>query len=64
MDEQEKAETKSKDEKVKSVWQLEKESWYDHVPLTVKQLDIIIGVAAGLLALIFLLIVLDAANII
>lgn len=64
MDEQEKTESKPKNEKVKSVWQLEKESWYDQVPLTVKQLDIIIGVAVGLLALIFFLIILDAANII
>lgn len=59
-DTQEKAST----EPVKSLWQLEKESWYDHVPLTVRQLDIIIWTAVGLLVLVFLLIVLDATHII
>ena len=34
---------KEKPEEVKSQWQLQKENWYDRVPLTVKQLDKIIA---------------------
>ena len=50
--------------KVKSVWQLQKESWYDKIPVTVKQLDIIITVCLILLALTFVVIFLDAKDII
>ena len=50
-------------EKVKTPWQLQKESWYDKLPLTVKTLDIIIGVSLVLLALTFFLIYLDARDI-
>lgn len=50
-------------EKAKSPWQVQKESWYDKIPLTLKQLDIIIGVCLTLLALCFLAICLDAAGI-
>lgn len=46
-----------------SPWQAKKESWYDKVPLTLKQLDIIIGVCLTLLAVCFVLIILDAAGI-
>ena len=41
-------------------WQGVKESWYDKVPLTVRQLDIIIGCAAAALLLVVLLIARDA----
>ena len=44
-------------------WQLQKENWYDRVPLNQKQLDIIIGVCLVLLVLTFVLIYLDAKDI-
>lgn len=46
-----------------SGWQAQKESWYDKIPLNLKQLDIIIGVCLTLLALCFVLIALDAMGI-
>ena len=49
--------------KVKSMWQQTKESWYDKVPLTVKQLDIIIACGIGGLVLTFIAIALDAMGI-
>ena len=51
-------------EKEKSAWQKKKESWYDHVTLSVHQLDVIIGVCIGGLVITFVLIALDALNII
>lgn len=48
---------------VKPAWQAAKESWYDHLNITVKQLDIIIGVASGLLILVFILIILQGLHI-
>ena len=48
----------------KSLWQQTKESWYDKVNLTVKQLDIIIACGIGGLIVTFILIALDAMNII
>ena len=50
-------------EKPKSLWQLQKESWYDKVPLTLKQLDWIIGVCLFLLVLTFIAICLDSMGI-
>lgn len=50
-------------EKAKSQWQLQKENWYDRVPLTVKQLDKIIVTCLVLLVLTFVLIYLDAKDI-
>ena len=50
-------------EKVKSLWQIQKESWYDKIPLNLKQLDIIIGVCITLLILCFVAICLDAMGI-
>ena len=48
---------------VKPMWQQTKESWYDKIPLTVKQLDmIIIGGIVGLV-LTFLVIALDAMGV-
>lgn len=49
--------------KVKTPWQIKKESWYDKIPLTLKQLDIIIGICLTLLALTFIAICLDALGI-
>ena len=51
------------EEKAKSPWQMQKERWYDKIPLTLKQLDIIIGVCLTLLAITFVLICLDAMGI-
>lgn len=52
------------EEKTKTPWQQQKENWYDRIPLTLKQLDIIIGVCLTLLALTFLAIALDAMGIV
>ena len=43
--------------------QIQKESWYDKLPLNVKQLDIIITVCWILIAVVFLVIALDAMDI-
>lgn len=48
----------------KTMWQIQKESWYDKIPLNLKQLDTIIVVALILLVLTFVVIFLDAADII
>ena len=53
-----------KEEPPKSMWQQTKESWYDKVNLTVKQLDIIIACGIGGLIITGILIALDAMNII
>ena len=50
--------------KPKSMWQIQKENWYDKIPLNLKQLDTIIVVALILLVLTFVVIFLDAADII
>ncbi|MBO7251074.1 MAG: hypothetical protein J6V25_00450 [Oscillospiraceae bacterium] len=50
-------------EKPKSMLQIQKENWYDKVPLNVKQLDTIIVVGLILLVLTFVVIFLDAADI-
>ena len=51
------------EEKAKTPWQLQKESWYDKIHVTRKQLDIIIAVCWVLLALTVVLIYLDAKDI-
>ena len=48
------------EEKPKTQWQKTKEGWYDHVPLTVKQLDMIIYGCIGALILIFVKLIIDA----
>ena len=50
-------------EQTKGQWQLQKENWYDRIPLSKKQLDVIIVVCWILLALTFVLIYLDAKDI-
>lgn len=50
--------------KLKSMWQIQKESWYEKLPLNLKQLDTIIVVCLILLVLTFVVIFLDAADII
>lgn len=51
-------------EKPKSLWQQNKEAMYDKVHLSVRQLDIIIGLGIAGLVVVFILIGLDAAGII
>ena len=48
----------------KSMFQIQKESWYDKLPLNLKQLDAIIIIGLILLALTFVVMFLDAADII
>ena len=48
-----------KEEKPKTEWQKTKEGWYDKVPLTVKQLDLIIYGCIGALVVIFLKLILE-----
>ena len=55
--------TEESSEKVKTPFQMQKENWYDKVPLTVKQLDWIIWGGLALLVLTFIVIFLDAADI-
>ena len=47
----------------KSMWQITKESWYDKVTLSVRQLDIIIGCGIAGLILTFIVIALDAMGV-
>ena len=61
MEEKEKENEERPEEKTQ--WQLTKEGWYDKIPLTLKQLDIIIGVASAALFVVFILIILDAAGV-
>ena len=63
MEEKDLKEETAKEEQLKSQWQLQKENWYDRVPLNQKQLDIIIGVCLVLLVLTFVPIYLDAKDI-
>ena len=51
------------DQPVKTPWQLTKESWYDKVPLTLKQLDIIIGCGIAGMIILAIVIGLDAAGV-
>ena len=63
MEEKDLKEETAKEEQLKSQWQLQKENWYERIPLNQKQLDIIIGVCLVLLVLTFVLIYLDAKDI-
>ena len=62
---EEEAETAPKLEDIpaKTLWQMTKESWYDKVPLTLKQLDIIIGCCIAALILTTIAIALDAMGV-
>ncbi len=51
------------EQQTKTPWQMQKEGWYDKVPLTVKQLDIIITVCFILLGLTVVAIALEAMGI-
>ena len=47
----------------KSQWQQTKESWYDKIPVTLKQMDIIVWICWGLLGLTAVAITLEALDI-
>ncbi len=47
----------------KSGWQATKESWYDKIPVTLKQMDIIVTVCWVLIGLTVVAIILDAMDI-
>ena len=51
------------DQSSKTLWQQTKESWYDKIDLTVKQLDIIIGCGIAGLILTFIAIAMDAMGV-
>ena len=51
------------DVKIKPMWQIQKESWYEKLSLNLKQLDTIIVVCLVLLVITFVVIFLDAADI-
>lgn len=51
------------EEKVKSLLQIQKESWYDKIPLNIKQLDTIVTVCWILIFLVIVVIALDAMDI-
>lgn len=48
---------------IKPMWQIQKESWYEKLPLNLKQLDIIIVICLVLLVITFVVIALDAMDI-
>ena len=51
------------EEKAKSMLQLQKESWYDKIPLNFKQMDIIVKVCWLLIFVLIVVIALDAMDI-
>jgi len=51
------------EEKAKSLLQIQKESWYDKIPLNLKQLDTIITVCWILIFVLIVVIALDAMDI-
>ena len=61
--EQTAAATPIEEQPAKSLWQQTKESWYDKVTLTVKQLDIIIACGIAGLILTAIAIALDAMGV-
>ena len=61
--EDEKTLPEEKEEKVKSMLQIEKESWYDKIPLNLKQMDIIVAACWILLGITAVLIALEALGI-
>ena len=63
MEEQKKTDCQPEEPEVKTAWQQKKEGWYDHIPLTVKQLDIIIWTAVAALIVVCVIIGLDAAGV-
>lgn len=56
--------TKADDSDVrpKHPWQVTKESWYDKLNVSVRQLDVVIGIASLALLVVVILIILDATG--
>lgn len=52
------------EKETKTPWQQKKESWYDKIPLNLKQLDIIVAVCWILLALTVVAMYLDTRGIV
>ena len=61
--EEEKIQPEKEEEKAKTMWQMEKERWYDKLPLNLKQLDTIIIVCWILIFVVIAVIALDALDI-
>ena len=61
--EEQKSLPEEKEEKAKSLLQIQKESWYDKIPLNLKQLDLIVTVCWILIAVVIVVIALDAMDI-
>ena len=61
--EEEKSLPEEKEEKAKSLLQIQKESWYDKIPLNLKQLDTIVTVCWILIFVVIVVIALDALDI-
>lgn len=61
--EEQKSLPEEKEEKAKSLLQIQKESWYDKIPLNLKQLDLIVTVCWILIAVVIVVIALDALDI-
>ena len=55
--------SEKEEEKAKSLLQIEKESWYDKLPLNLKQMDIIVRVCWILIFVVIAVIALDALDI-
>ena len=55
--------TRAPEEKAKTMWQMEKERWYDKLPLNLKQLDTIVIVCWILIFVVIGVIALDALDI-
>ncbi len=49
--------------KAKTLFQIQKESWYDKIPVNLKQMNTIVTVCWILIVLVVIVIVLDALNI-
>ena len=60
---EEKTQPEQEEEKAKSLLQMEKERWYDKLPLNLKQLDLIITVCWILIFVVIAVIALDALDI-
>ena len=61
--EEQKSLPEEKEEKAKSLLQIQKESWYDKIPLNLKQLDLIVTVCWILIFVVIVVIALDALDI-
>ena len=61
--EEQKSLPEEKEEKAKSLLQIQKESWYDKIPLNLKQLNTIVKVCWILIFVVIVVIALDALDI-